>query len=114
MGSAAAAVRPRSVTIVLAAAAALGVFAFPFAFAFAFAFVWMAGLSRPSCCSFRLFWRRSPASAARTRSLAAPRQSPRRPWWQFELLCETVVLLDFTLLKASFETVGFLLLLPYD
>jgi hypothetical protein len=95
------------VTIVLAAAAALGVFAF------GAAFVLMAGLSKPSCCSFRLFCAMFPcvcssysllgsSSSAGTTAIAAS------PIVAVEFLCETVVLLDFTLLKASFETVGFL------
>ena len=107
MGSAAAAVRPRSVTIVLAAAAALGVFAF------GAAFVLMAGLSKPSCCSFRLFCAMFPcvcssysllgsSSSAGTTAIAAS------PIVAVRIAVRNGRSFDLTLLKPSFETVGFL------
>ena len=92
-------------TIVLAAAAALGVFAFPFAFAFAL--VWMAGLSRPSCCSFRLFCAMFPCVCSSYTLLGSSSSVAASPIVAVRIAVRNGRSFGLALLKASFETVAF-------
>ena len=98
-GAASGALRTRSATVVPAAAAALGVFAFGFGFGFGAAFCVMAGLSKPSWISVRLFCAMfvcicSSYSLLGRSSSAATTASAASPIVAVELLCETVFLLD--------------------
>jgi hypothetical protein len=85
------------VTVVPAAAAALGAFAFDFAFGFGAAFFVMAGLSKPSCISVRLFRSMFPCACSSYSLLGGSSVTTAiaaSPIVAVELLCETVVLLN--------------------